>query len=58
MLGAAALMVRIQKIGSDGWILVSVAENAPGIGIGQGEKHWINVNQVVMISGPFGQPSQ
>ena len=51
-------MVRIQKIGSDGWILVSVAENAPGIGIGQGEKHWINVNQVVMISGPFGQPSQ
>jgi hypothetical protein len=55
LLGSAAISVGVIKVGSEGWVLVQILENAAGMT--RGEQFWVNTRQILLISPPL-QPSR
>ena len=53
VVGMGALEFKVIKLGSEGWVFVELATDAPFVKMRQGEKYWLNVNQLLLISAPL-----
>jgi hypothetical protein len=49
LVGQAALTLRVVEIGASGWVNVEIMEDASCFGLKKSERHWLNVNQALLI---------